>query len=244
MFVAAPILPGTPDYRIAETLSLLAAVPDYALLSLLEEEWQNAGLDDSVLGLSTAEARRIIDEKLAERKIVSTHYQHVDGTSFAAPVTASVVARMLEANPALSPAAVKNILTSTASKISGNPAIRQGFGMLNGVRAIELARFETHDLGMGSFRPPHVESGSIVFYYHDDEAKKVNLAGDFNNWGIEATALSRTSDGIWTAAIPCQPSGTYRYKFVVDQRRWIEDPSHGFKEPDQLGGFNSLLIIN
>jgi hypothetical protein len=48
---------------------------------------------------------------------------------------------------------------------------------------------------------------------------------------------------LWTAATPCQPAGTYRYKFVVDGERWIEDPSHGFKEEDGLGGFNSLLQI-
>ena len=42
-------------------------------------------------------------------EIVATHYSHVDGTSFATPIVSSIVAQMIEANPKLTPGAVKNI---------------------------------------------------------------------------------------------------------------------------------------
>jgi len=37
--------------------------------------------------------------------------------------------------------------------------------------------------------------------------------------------------------------GNHEYKFVVDGRRWIEDPSNGRKVPDNYGGLNSVITI-
>jgi 1,4-alpha-glucan branching enzyme len=67
------------------------------------------------------------------------------------------------------------------------------------------------------------------------------VAGDFNNWDTESTPLRRETDGIWRARIDAPPAGRYRYKFVVNGVRWIDDPHNGFKESDGFGGFNSIL---
>jgi serine protease AprX len=243
MYVAAPILPETDDYRIAELLSLLASSPDYAFRSLLEELWEAAALTADVLKFTDEASRRIVEYALRRRKIVSTHYHHVDGTSYAAPITASVVAQMLEANPTLTPAVVKNILISTASRLTGKPSIRQGFGILNPRSAVEVAERDTHELLEEDFHPPRVRGKSIIFTYHNDHAKSVHLVGDFNGWVPFQTPLAICDDGIWRASIPCQLPGKYGYKFLIDSVRWIEDPSHALKEDDGYNGFNSLLYI-
>jgi serine protease AprX len=244
MYVAAPILPGTRDNEVAETLSMLVTAPIYSFRSLLDEFWRDAGLNDEILDSNDAAARQIIDNEIDRRKIITTHYQHVDGTSFAAPITASVVAQMLEANPSLTPAAVKNILLSTASRLKGQPAIRQGFGIINAMAAVELAEREQHVLSYDQLHTPRVVGPSIVFSYHDDAAVSVDLVGDFNNWRVGSASFETCDDGIWRTSIPCQPAGEYRYKFVINGHRWVEDPAHGFKEEDGYGGFNSLLIIS
>lgn len=243
MFVAAPILPGTPDYEAGELLSMMSTAPDYAFRQMLEESWQDAGLSAQIMTLHRDEARKLVEQELKRRKIVATHYQHVDGTSFAAPITASVVALMLEANPKLTPAVVKNILISSASRLGGHPAIRQGFGVVNAPLALRLAGGETHHLESDRYHPPRITGGKIVFRYHDDTASTVTLVGDFNDWNSDATSFERCGDGLWKVSIPCQPGGTYRYKFLVDRARWTEDPSHGLKEEDGYGGFNSVLLI-
>lgn len=243
MFVAAPILPETEDYRAAETLSLIAHSPDYAFRETLLENWQKAYLPEYILSADVFTARKIVEEELRKRKIVATHYKHVDGTSFAAPITASVVAQMIEANPSLTPAVVKNILISTASKLSRQPLIRQGFGVLNAGLAVEKALCETHFLETKNYSPPRIENSKIVFCYHDDSAESVFLAGDFNDWNSNKTQFTKCSDGVWQAEINCQPSGKYRYKFLVNGERWTEDASHGLKEEDGYGGFNSVLLI-
>ncbi len=243
MFVAAPILPGTSDYAAGELLSMLSAAPDYAFGPMLEESWEGAGLDREVTALHRDAARKIVDLELHRRKIVATHYQHVDGTSFAAPITASVCALMLEANPKLTPAVLKNILISSASRLVGRPAIRQGFGVINASLALQLADSEKHHLENDRYHPPRIVDGEIVFRYHDDSASTVKLAGDFNDWDPEAASFERCGDGLWKISMPCQPAGKYRYKFLVDGARWTEDPSHGLKEEDGYGGFNSVLLI-
>jgi serine protease AprX len=243
MNVAAPILPGTEDYEKAETLSLLGNAPDYAFRILLDEYWEEAGLPDFIGFHGNESARARIEEKLREQKIVATHYKSVDGTSFAAPVTASVIAQMLEANPSLTPLAIKNILCATAQKLTRQPLIRQGYGVLNAGLAVAEALRETHSLTVENYAPPRIENDKIIFHYHGDAARSVSLAGDFNDWKPTETPFTKGADGIWRAAISCLKPGRYRYKFFVDDEFWTEDPSHALKEPDGLGGFNSVLLV-
>jgi serine protease AprX len=196
MYVAAPILPHTPSYRAAEALSRLAQAPDYLFRRLLAELWQRAELPESVLDEDKDGARALVEAGLRERKVVATHYQHADGTSFAAPLVSSVVAQMLEANPRLTPAAVKQILVSTAVRVRNEPLLRQGYGVLDARRAVEEAAGERHALAPESFGPPRVEGGRLHFFYHDDAAGSVALAGDFNDWEPARSPLEKTGDGL------------------------------------------------
>ena len=244
MWVAAPILPNTGVYERAEALSKLAAAPDYQLRSLARELEEKAQLPEGIAVGDAAKIRSFVESSLESEKIVATHYQHVDGTSFAAPIVSSIVAQMLEANPKLTPGAVKNILISTADRITTAPAIRQGFGVVNARRAVELALREEHGLKTVGCNAPRVESGRLVFLYHDDEANSVSLVGDFNSWNRALTPLTKNDSGLWFAEIEALKSGSYQYKFIVDGKRWLEDPSNGMKVPDNYGGLNSVLAID
>ena len=68
-------------------------------------------------------------------------YLTLSGTSMAAPVVSGVVARMLQANPGLTPNAVKAVLQYTATVTPNVDALSQGAGFLNGDAAVSLARF-------------------------------------------------------------------------------------------------------
>jgi serine protease AprX len=252
MWVAAPILPGTEAYDRAEALSRIGAMPDYMLPSLEKRAsknkqaglWEQAGLSDSLRLAGTDAVRSEVNRLLEENKIVATHYQHADGTSFAAPIVASLVARLIEANPNLTPAAVKHILISTADRVAGAPAIRQGYGVVNASRALEEAKREWHSGDKLFFCPPRVIDGHIEFSLHDDSASNVSLAGDFNGWTIDHPPFIKDSSGVWRARIDVPASGRYQYKLVIDGSRWIEDPSNLMKEPDNYGGFNSVLVVS
>lgn len=68
-------------------------------------------------------------------------YLSLSGTSMAAPVVTGTVALMLQANPSLTPNAVKAILEYTAEAHTENDPLTQGAGYLNAKGAVELARF-------------------------------------------------------------------------------------------------------
>ena len=74
-------------------------------------------------------------------------YLSLSGTSMAAPVVTGTVALMLEANPSLTPNAVKAILQYTAQVHADESVLAQGAGMLNVPGAIRLARFFASPIG-------------------------------------------------------------------------------------------------
>ena len=66
-------------------------------------------------------------------------YLSLSGTSQASPVVAGTVALMLQANPSLTPNAVKAILQYTAQMYDGHSYLAQGAGFLNARGAVDLA---------------------------------------------------------------------------------------------------------
>jgi serine protease AprX len=68
-------------------------------------------------------------------------YLSQSGTSMSAPVVAGTVALMLQANPTLSPNAVKAILQYTAQFYASNDPLTEGAGFLNASGAVALARY-------------------------------------------------------------------------------------------------------
>jgi serine protease AprX len=140
IWVAAPLLPGTPTAAQARLLALLDEASDDALPELLVE---HAGVDpdlDALAGRETYLARQLVTAKWHDQKVLSGHYKHVDGTSFAAPIVSSVVAQMLEANPRLKPQQCRRILMTTARGLPGIALERQGWGVVQPRAAVAAAR--------------------------------------------------------------------------------------------------------
>ena len=68
-------------------------------------------------------------------------YLSLSGTSMAAPVVTGTVALMLQANPSLTPNAIKAILQYTAEAHDGYDPLTQGAGFLNALGAVQLAQY-------------------------------------------------------------------------------------------------------
>lgn len=136
IWVAAPILPGTPTAAQAQLLAQLASAKDAELKSLIAAHPGIDGALDAALGLATPLVRQVVLAKLRDNNVISGHYKHVDGTSFAAPIVASVAAQILEAAPELSPQQVKRILICTARRLPHVEIDRQGWGVIDPRRAV------------------------------------------------------------------------------------------------------------
>ncbi|GAB3201351.1 serine protease AprX [Pontibacter aydingkolensis] len=67
------------------------------------------------------------------------YYTHMSGTSMAAPHVAGIVALLLDANPSLTVAQVKEILQQTATNIPGRASWEVGAGYVNAYAAVDRA---------------------------------------------------------------------------------------------------------
>jgi len=139
IWVPAPILPHTPT---AEQAALLAALDDVDDNELHARLAAQRGIDkdlDEARDLPAYLLRQLITIKLREENVITKHYKYVDGTSFAAPIVASIVACMLEANPDLTPQQIKRILIDTAERLPNVKVDRQGWGVVAPRGAVEAA---------------------------------------------------------------------------------------------------------
>lgn len=97
--------------------------------------------------------------------------------------------------------------------------------------------------GVNSFK------GSSIFQYRNGagkfylpgfkNAKKVYLAGSFNNWSTNQTLMQLTDSG-WVASIKLPP-GKHTYKYIADGK-WMTDPNNKHNEDDGYGNINSFVF--
>lgn len=90
-------------------------------------------------------------------------------------------------------------------------------------------------------KPHENELCRVEFQLYEPQARKVFIAGTFNDWSQTATPMRRQSDGKWIAALKLKP-GRYEYKFVVDGN-WQADPMSWQSVRNPFDGFNSVLDV-
>jgi serine protease AprX len=139
IWVAAPILPGTPTAAQAQLLSHLAGARESELKAIIQA---HHGVDSDLDAASALEPqliRQLIGAKLQGNNVISGAYKHVDGTSFAAPIVASIAAQMIEARPDITPQQLKRLLVRTSRRIPGVEVDRQGWGVVDAEKAVRAA---------------------------------------------------------------------------------------------------------
>jgi chromosome partitioning protein len=85
------------------------------------------------------------------------------------------------------------------------------------------------------------EGDEVLFAAKFEEARKVLIAGDFNNWTPISTPMQKASDGMWQMRLPL-PKGRYRYRLVVDGK-WMTDPNNQSVETNQFGELNNVIEV-
>ncbi|MBC7889801.1 MAG: hypothetical protein H7Z13_18140 [Ferruginibacter sp.] len=82
---------------------------------------------------------------------------------------------------------------------------------------------------------------NIIFTLNGfDKAKKVFVAGSFNNWKPRELQMTRTSSG-WQLPLYLA-NGTHTYRFVADGK-WMNDPENNDRLPNEFNDFNAVLRI-
>ncbi|MBI1849433.1 MAG: S8 family serine peptidase [Planctomycetes bacterium] len=221
LWVVAPVLPGTPVAKEAADLFARRAKRDAA----------------------DARAPAPIDSRIAELKLVTPHYQHVEGTSFAAPLVSSVVACMIQANPSLGPRRIRELLVAGAHPVTGASVERQGAGAVDAGKAVTLALADRHSRKADFTRSPLVTPAHVTFYLHDHRAHQVQVLGSWNDWKAPGLVAEEVEPGLWQALLRRPAAGEYAYRFLIDGIQWLTDPANPARVPDGAGRWNSLLQV-
>ena len=92
--------------------------------------------------------------------------------------------------------------------------------------------------------PDHgVGTAPVQFVLVAPNAHSVAVVGDFNNWGLNDSALVATNhEGVWSVTAPV-PAGVHRYAFVVNGKQWVADPSAPRSTDDDFGMPSSALVV-
>jgi len=109
-------------------------------------------------------------------------YLSLSGTSMATPVVAGTVALMLQANPALTPNAVKAILQYTSRPTSGYDSVTAGTGFLNAKGAVDLARYFANPAA-GAY--PAAPEWTANILWGNRLIRGGRLAADANAWSTD-----------------------------------------------------------
>lgn len=91
-------------------------------------------------------------------------------------------------------------------------------------------------------RPEPSKAGLVSFELVKPDAKRVCVAGTFNDWKPEAAPLAPAGNGRWAADLPVKP-GRYEYLFVVDGQ-WLPDPNAKESVQNPFGGRNSVFGVS
>lgn len=146
--IMAPNSPGSAiemqNEQMAQMKEQIAEASPRQLLQLAVALVENGMAPPQILDLHPEQLREMLLEGMqahdtSGRLPGGAAYMAMDGTSMASPIVAGVVAAMIEANPELQPAEVKEILKATADKLPGVRSTEQGAGVIDGPEAVNVA---------------------------------------------------------------------------------------------------------
>jgi 1,4-alpha-glucan branching enzyme len=82
---------------------------------------------------------------------------------------------------------------------------------------------------------------AVYFELAGAGARRVAIAGTFNEWRPGATPMVNMGHGRWRKVLVLPP-GTYEYSFVVDGR-WIADPLPASINSNQFAAVSSVRVV-
>lgn len=94
--------------------------------------------------------------------------------------------------------------------------------------------------GQGNINSVFYKPNTVFYLPGFTDAKKVALAGSFNNWEGGKLTMRKTATG-WELPLYLS-KGTHTYKYVVDGK-WLTDVNNSEKLPDGRGSYNSVLRL-
>jgi len=73
-------------------------------------------------------------------------------------------------------------------------------------------------------------------------AASAHLCGEFNDWSPTALPMHRLDDGGFEITVRLPMRGRYRFRYLLDDERWVNDWAADGYVPNGFGGEDSLVV--
>ena len=85
--------------------------------------------------------------------------------------------------------------------------------------------------------------GKVTFEYTNENAKNVNLIGDFNKWDINGIPMKKKKSGEFSIAVELEKGKEYQFKYLIDGNEWDNDMEADKFVMNEFQGENSVVIV-
>jgi chromosome partitioning protein len=86
--------------------------------------------------------------------------------------------------------------------------------------------------------------GGVRFVCHAPGARRVQIAGDFNQWNLSTDGEMNPTEkaDVWEKEVRLPP-GRYAYRLIIDDT-WCSDPANPYVESNPYGELNSVVEVS
>ncbi len=74
-------------------------------------------------------------------------------------------------------------------------------------------------------------------------ARRASLCGEFNEWNIKSHPMKRRKDGGFFLTVSLASGRNYRFRYILDGKRWENDQVADGQLPNPFGSQDSLVAV-
>ena len=76
-----------------------------------------------------------------------------------------------------------------------------------------------------------------------ENAKKVALVGEFNDWNSTATLLKKQKDGQYKASVELPVGSEFQFRYLLDGENWINDEAADKYVANEFTTDNCVVVL-
>ncbi|MEQ1677114.1 MAG: isoamylase early set domain-containing protein [Chitinophagaceae bacterium] len=82
----------------------------------------------------------------------------------------------------------------------------------------------------------------VKFSFKVEEAETIEILGLNHDWE-NAVTMSRKKDGTFSADVNLPKDSTHEFKYLINEKEWVNEPEADTEKPNVYGGTNSVISL-
>ena len=147
----------------------------------------------------------------------------------------------------------KTYLCSTATtlyrcikKMKKQPHNMQAAGASRAKKPFAAKKLKTGTNGMKKTYSKTKNTCKVTFSLPHEavkDARSVCVAGEFNDWNIHASPLTRRKDGSFSVTIELERGREYQFRYLIDDMHWENDWVADKYVPSAFGDCDNSVVV-